>query len=389
MSNTGDLARRQGYSSPSPPVLPTWEAGPPLRPVIHAPPINTLTAAPVAPPPPVPRPHRKRPITLLDFWPSMRPGKMGRPLPTTPHGEPPAALGSRRRPHDPVAAGRHSKLQRPSPPPLLALDPPHDLPGPVPSPPTSPADVLFVGPAVPQVLQAISPSGDVRLSLRRYSVGDSLDSPHILLRLDLRIHPRDLYSIPSDGHCGYHTLAVLTHPLYPIPPAHPDRATLHRQLLLRLQALADPEIRAAATAGLLHPPPRLLPRAHWFDATWLHLIPDLPPIGCLALHDETDRSLSPWYYCTTLSGAPSQLEHSLKDLLRVADSGRLMLHTHSHFYPVTPPPFLSLAIRQCSALLQQQLGGTPLPVDFPRSTAQAAPPQVHRYTSIRALPGGI
>ena len=220
-------------------------------------------------------------------------------------------------------------------------------------------------------------------------MGDPLDSPHILLRLDLRVHPRDLYSIPSDGHCGYHTLTVLTHPLYPTPPAPPDRVILHRQLLLRLQALADPEIRAAATAGLLHPPPRLLPRAHWFDATWLHCLPDLPPIGCLALHDEMDRSLSPWYYCTTLSGAPSHLEHSLKDLLRVADSGRLMLHTHSHFYPVTPPPFLSLAIRQCSALLQQQLGGTPLPLDFPRPTTQAVPPQVHRYTSIRALPGGI
>ena len=66
-----------------------------------------------------------------------------------------------------------------------------------------------------------------------------------------------------------------------------------------------------------------------------------------------------------------------------------MLHTHSHFFPVTPPPFLSLAIRQCSALLQLQLGGLPLPLASPQSPTQAAPPQVHRYTSIRALPGGI
>ena len=251
-----------------------------------------------------------------------------------------------------------------------------------------------MGPVPPQALQAVSPSGDVRLTLRRYSAGDTLDSPQLLLRLDLRIHPRDLYSIPSDGHCGYHSLAVLAHPLYPTPPAPQDRASRHHQLLLSLQSLPDPELRSAATAGLLHPPPRFLPRAHWFDAAWLHCIPDLPPIGCLALHDESDRSLSPWYYCTTLSGAPSQWEHSLTDLLRVADSGRFMLHAHSHFHPVTPPPFLSLAIRQCCALLQQQLGGMPLPLALsrppPRAThSQAPPPQVHRYTSTRAFPGGI
>ena len=86
--------------------------------------------------------------------------------------------------------------------------------------------------------------------------------------------------------------------------------------------------------------------------------------------------------------APTQLEHSLADLLRVADSGRLMLHTQSHFFPVTPPPFFSLALRQCCALLQQQLGGLPLPLT-PAPPTPAGPPQVHRYTSTRALPGGI
>ena len=221
-------------------------------------------------------------------------------------------------------------------------------------------------------------------------MGDSLASPHLLLRLDLRIHPRDLYSIPSDGHCGFHTLAVLTHPHYPAPPSPADRALLHHQLLLRLQELPVPDIRAAAAAGLSHPPPRLLPRSHWFSADWLSSITDLPPIGCLALHTESDSPLSPWYYCTALSGAPSQLEHPLRDLLRLADSGRLMLHSHSHFYPVTPPPFLSLALRQCCALLNHQLGGAYLPPALPPAPSPSAPhPQVHRYTTIRSLPGGI
>ena len=160
---------------------------------------------------------------------------------TTPRGEPSAPRGGRRRPREHLETNRPTKLPRPTPllspdpvsPPTRALghlparvpltgsldpsSPPahthtHTYPRPSSSLPPIPTEVLFVGPEAPPVLQAVSPSGDVRLSLRRYSVGDSLDAPHILLRLDLRIHPRDLYTIPSDGHCGFHTLAVLTHP---------------------------------------------------------------------------------------------------------------------------------------------------------------------------------
>ena len=74
----------------------------------------------------------------------------------------------------------------------------------------------------------------------------------------------------------------------------------------------------------------------------------------------------------------------------MADSGRLLLHTHAHYYPVTPPAFLSLAIRQCSALLQLQLEGSS-PLDFTRLPVDPGPPPppIRRYTSIRAHPGGI
>ena len=385
--NDRDVAQRLGPSSPSQPALTSREAGPSC-PVTMVPPVSAVTPAPgVAPPPPS---SRKRPITLLELWPIHK-GKTSRPLPHTDCGLP-SPRDCRRKSTDTPEAQRPSKLSRPPPPrphALVALDAPATPPSGHPSPlPSGPADVSFVGPAAPPALQAVSPSGDVRLTLRRYTAGDSLASPDILLRLDLRIHPRDLYAIPSDGHCGYHSLTVLTHPLYPLPPPPTERATLHRQLLLRLQDLADPDICAAATASLRHPPPRLLPRAHWFDAAWLNRIPDLPPIGCLALHDTADRSLSPWYYCTTISAAPTQLEHSMADLLRVADSGRLMLHSQSHFFPVTPPPFFSLALRQCSALLQPQLGGLPLPLT-PTPPTPAGPPHVRRYTSTRALPGGI
>ena len=207
--------------------------------------------------------------------------------------------------------------------------------------------------------------------------------------MDLRIHPRDLHAIPNDGHCGYHSLAVLSHPHYPVPPSPADRANLHTQLLRRLQEQPAPALREAATAASLHPPPRLLPRTHWFHAEWLGLIPDLPPIGCLALLPEPGPAiLSPWYYCTAISCSPTQLEHTLTDLLKIADSGRLMLHANAHFHPVTPPPFFSLAIRQCWALLQRQLGGTsPLPV--PPPLTPPAPPRAHRYAATRSLPGGI
>ena len=206
--------------------------------------------------------------------------------------------------------------------------------------------------------------------------------------MDLRIHPRDLYAIPSDGHCGYHTLAVLSYPPYPVPPSPTDRANGYTQVLRRLQAQPVTALREAAAAARLHPPPRLLPRLHWFHAEWLGLIPDLPPTGCLALLPEPSLStLTPWYSCTAISCATTQLEHTLTDLLQIADSGRFMLHAHSHFHPVTPPPFFSLAIRQCCALLQQQLGGT-LPPPTPTPTPPV-PNRVHRYAAIRALPGGI
>ena len=78
---------------------------------------------------------------------------------------------------------------------------------------------------------------------------------------------------------------------------------------------------------------------HWFRADWLGLISTLPPLGCLALLDERDPdSPNPWYYCTALSGSNTQFEHSWSDLLRLAHSGRLMLHSRDHYHPVTPPP---------------------------------------------------
>ena len=383
----------------------TSRRGSPLPPLPHPPPLSEG---------PPPRPPRKRPTTLHDFWPTDRPVKAGRLTAPPPTGGCQLHITPRRRPRDPPTPERIPKLPRPSaaiddsrtphglrvPDGLTAGTPPPAHPAPLhfgrrrtsPSPTTSPAEVLYMGAPDPPVLQTTSPSGDVRLTLRRYATGDSLDSPHLLLRMDLRIHPRDLHSIPHDGHCGYHSLAVLSHPLYPRPPPPSDCAALYKQLLARLQTLPTPALREAATGALLHPPPRILPRLHWFHAEWLGLIPDLPPIGCLARLEETvtpPSSLSPWYYCTALSCATSQLEHALTDLLRLADSGRLMLHANAHFHPVTPPPFFSLALRQCGALLQQQLGGS-LPFSPPPAIlAPPAPPSVQRYTATRSLPGGI
>ena len=126
------------------------------------------------------------------------------------------------------------------------------------------------------------------------------------------------------------------------------------------------------------PPPRYLPHQHWLHSDWLHQIPLLPPIGCLAQLSERDRH---WYYCTAISHSPSQLEHSLDDLLRVADSGRLLLHSHAHYHPVSPPAFLSTAIRQCSALLQLQLGGANSLPALTRSPVATPPP--HRSDDTR------
>ena len=229
MSNTEDRAPRQGPPSPSLPAPPMWEAGRPHRPAII---ISPSSPRPHIPAPPLLTPLlRKRPLTLMDFWPTTRSVKAGRPAPGSPPDALPRPRGGRRRTRDQPESHGPTKLARPTPDHVSRTPSPPPVPvesllvGPAgppapqarPAPTTSPTDVLFMGPVPPQALQAVSPSGDVRLTLRRYSLGDTLDSPQLFLRLDLRIHPRDLYSIPSDGHCGYHSLAVLAHPLYPTP----------------------------------------------------------------------------------------------------------------------------------------------------------------------------
>ena len=256
-----------------------------------------------------------------------------------------------------------------------------------------PPEVEYVGPRNPPLLQAVSPSGDVRLTLRRYTDSTTLDNPSLLIRLDLRIQPRDLYAIPSDGHCGYHTLSVLTSSLYPDPPTATERASLRSRLLVRLQQHEHPALRAAGLACLRHPPPCLLPRAHWFRSDWLGLIADLPPLGCLArLEDSAQASSNPWYHSTSLSCSSTQLEHAWADILQIADSGRLMLFEQAHYHPVSPPPFLSLATRQCGSRLQHLLTGDLLPTPLPlpvRHTPPAEDARARRYTTTRSLPGGV
>ena len=133
-----------------------------------------------------------------------------------------------------------TKLPRPSPPRLpVPTSPPaltHPAPRPVPTPPTIPTEALFVGPTGPPVLQAVSPSGDVRLTLRKYSVGDALDSPHLNIRLDLRIHllhpQRRVLRLP---HAGRPSPPALPGPPRPHRPGHappsaspPSTSSRHR-----------------------------------------------------------------------------------------------------------------------------------------------------------------
>ena len=105
------------------------------------------------------------------------------------------------------------------------------------------------------------------------------------------------------------------------------------------------------------------------------------------LHSAPEQEgLSPWYYCTALSTAASQLEHALSDLFRVADSGKLMLmlHQHDHYHPDTPPPV------PCVAL------GTPAPpeqrfhMDRPPSDRDFSQLRLPRFagahTALRAQP---
>ena len=248
-----------------------------------------------------------------------------------------------------------------------------------------------MGPTGPPTLEATAPSGNVRLTLRRYSQEDTLDSPSLRLRLDLRIQPRDLYSIPSDGHCGYHSLAVLSHPYYPDPPNAMEREELRTTLLDSLSQHPVAALRAAALAGQQHPPPRFLPRAHWFRADWLGLLPALPPLGCFALLDERDSdSPNPWYYCTTSSCSPTQLEHTWSDLLRLADSGRLMLHSGDHYHPVTPPPLPQSGHppMRCSvtATTRRHRAASPGPHQPPYPTSQRSTgSSLHRHSR---TPGG-
>ena len=412
---------------PSPPVVP-----------LPSPRVCTVGSCSGGIQPTATMPRRKRNFSLIEFWPAVQSAPVGHGtgdskaprslvgLPTLTTGRrslngianlsPPVPPVDRthKRVRHPTSPARTPTTRAASPPrrlqassirtpPSRELDPP-EMPEPpvhvlTVSPPSSPTlldtpsspEVQFVGPPGPPTLEAISPSGDVRLTIRRYVPGDTLVFSTLRFRLDLRVHPRDLYSIPSDGHCGYHSLAVLSHPHYPDPPNTAEREVLRTTLLDSLAKHPDATLRAAALAGQQHPPPRFLPRPHWFRADWLGLISTLPPLGCLALLDERDPdSPNPWYYCTALSGSNTQFEHSWSDLLRLAHSGRLMLHSRDHYHPVTPPPFLTLAIRQCGALLLQQLGGTDLPVpDTTRPTLPLGPPRARRYTSTRALPGGV
>ena len=147
MSYTRAHAIRQGPSSPSPPDSPNREAGPSPRPGTIASPTSLRFSAQVTAPPSSSQPRRKRSITLLDFWPSMRPGKTGRLMPTTRRGDP-TARGGRCRPEDPAAPARPSKLLRPSPP---GSDFHHDR-GPImtsSTPPHKPAGCSLRGPCRP------------------------------------------------------------------------------------------------------------------------------------------------------------------------------------------------------------------------------------------------
>ena len=217
-----------------------------------------------------------------------------------------------------------------------------------------------MGPSDSPTLQAVSPSGDIRLTLRRYTPPDTLSNESLRIRLDLRIQPRDLYAIPSDGHCGYHSLAVLAHPYYPDPPSTAERQEFRRRILEGLFHHPDRALRSAALAACQLSPPSPLPRAHWFRSDWLGLIGDLPPIGCLARHSTpAEEAFNPWFYCTTLSTATTQLEHGLSDLLRVADSGKFMLHQNDHYYPVTPPPLSQFSLPSMCRASTNATGGRP------------------------------
>ena len=95
---------------------------------------------------------------------------------------------------------------------------------------------------------------------------------------------------------------------HPDPPTASERDFLRSSLLLRLQQHPNTAIREAAVAAHSHQPPQFLPHYRWFRSDWLGLLPDLPPIGCLALLDDLDPSCpNPWYYCTAPSCSTSAL----------------------------------------------------------------------------------
>ena len=153
---------------------------------------------------------RKRPLTLHDFWCPDRPPKTRTRPPPTCHCPAVDPYSGRRRSREQPEGDRPSKIPRPSvPTPTPNHGSPHLSPPPHPrvsAPPPSPlspltaeetslAEVQFMGPSGPLELQVVSPSGDVRLTLRRYSPLDLINSPHLFFRMDLRIQPKDLYSI--------------------------------------------------------------------------------------------------------------------------------------------------------------------------------------------------
>ena len=154
MSSNKALAQRLGSTSPSPPASPIREAGSLTHPVtLASPPRPSITA-----PPPT---SRKRAITLLDFWSTVRPGKTGRLARTKPRGDTSPPRGGRRRPRDPVKTVRPIKLQRPLSSPTPGLVSPHTLAPalrqPVTHPTTSSAEVLYMGPVPPRRLSRQSP----------------------------------------------------------------------------------------------------------------------------------------------------------------------------------------------------------------------------------------
>ena len=72
----------------------------------------------------------------------------------------------------------------------------------------------------------------------------------------------------------------------PRPPPPSDRRPPHLGLLARLQDHPHQDIRLATLVALRQLPPLPLVSTYCFRADLFARIPDLPPIGCLALHPD-------------------------------------------------------------------------------------------------------